>query len=331
MKPSNIILFGGAGFVGARLTQLLLDSGYNVTVYDLFLYDDSLSFLKSHRNISNLKIIKGDIRDIIFISSLIHEYDTVIHLACISNDPSFDLNPTLSKSINYDCFEPLVKLCANHKVNRFIYASSSSVYGVKDVSSVTENLETEPLTDYSLYKSLCEKILLRYHSPSFNVTILRPSTVCGNSPRLRLDVVVNILTMHAYYNKVINIFGGNQLRPNIHIEDMCKAYIKVLSNPKFSEYPVFNIGSINLKVSEIGDLVNKHFGGNLPVKIHETNDNRSYHTDSSKFYNFYDFTPERTVSDAISDLCNFFDTTNRSILDNSIFFNIKRMKDIGLI
>ena len=176
----------------------------------------------------NLKKITGDIRDFDLMKKMINGQDVVMHLACISNDPSFELNPDLGRSINLDPFEPMVDMAKKSGVKRFIYASSSSVYGVKDEPNVSENMSLEPLTDYSRFKADCEEIL-SYQSDEFTTVTIRPATVCGYSPRQRLDVVVNILTNLAYHNRKISIFGGAQLRPNIHIKDMVNAYLCVQS------------------------------------------------------------------------------------------------------
>ena len=227
MKFKNILITGGAGYVGSVLTKDLLKKGYQVTVLDLMIYGSEV--LTKHKNLS---IVKGDIRDQNLLNKLLPNHDVVIHLACISNDPSFELNPQLGKSINLDAFRPLVELSKKNKVKRFIYASTSSVYGIKSEKDVNENMSLEPLTDYSKYKVDCEIILNKYISEDFTPVTIRPATVCGYSPRQRLDVVVNILTNLAYHKREISIFGGKQLRPNIHIEDMVRAYETIIEAPK---------------------------------------------------------------------------------------------------
>ena len=219
----KILITGGAGYVGSKLVPKLLDLNYQVTVLDLMIYGTDV--LDQNEN---LKIIKGDIRDENLLEKILPTQDILIHLACISNDPSFELNPTLGKSINLDAFEPLVKLSRSKGISKFIYASSSSVYGIKTEKNVTEDMSLEPLTDYSKFKGDCEKILNKYKSDSFITTPIRPSTVCGYAKRQRLDLVVNILTNHAYHNRKIKVFGGDQLRPNVHIDDMVDSYIAVL-------------------------------------------------------------------------------------------------------
>ena len=213
----KILVVGGAGYVGSALVPKLLDLGHDITVFDLMIYGERV--LDDRKK---LKKIHGDIRQIDLLSKIIPGHDVVLHLACISNDPSFELNPTLGKSINYDAFEPLVKISLKSKINRFIYASSSSVYGIKKEKNVTEDMKLEPLTDYSKFKAQCEMILNNYSSDDFTTTTIRPATVCGYAPRQRLDVVMNIFANNAYHKKEISVFAGSQLRPNINIEDMAK-------------------------------------------------------------------------------------------------------------
>jgi len=211
----RVLVTGGAGYKGCILVPKLLKKGYKVVVYDLMItYDRGLP---EH---PKLKIIKGDIRNTKAFRQALDGCDAVIHMACISNDPSFELDPELSKTINYECFEPMVKASKEAGVKRFIYVSSSSVYGVSDAPDVTEEHPLVPLTDYNKYKGLCEPILGKYQSPDFTTVTFRPATVCGYSPRMRFDLSINILTNHAHQRGVITVFGGKQKRPNIHIEDV---------------------------------------------------------------------------------------------------------------
>jgi len=323
----KIFITGGAGYIGSKLVPKLLESGYEVTVLDLMIYGENV--LDNHKK---LKKIKGDIRNKNLLEKIIPGHDAVLHLACISNDPSFELNPSLGKSINYDAFEPLVKVSVESKVNRFIYASSSSVYGIKKEKMVNETMSLEPLTDYSKFKADCEKILLKYQSDNFITTIIRPATVCGYAPRQRFDLVVNILTNLAYNKREIKVFGGKQLRPNIHISDMVNAYLMVLEAPKnLISGEIFNVGYDNQSVDVIAQTVKKVVGSDVKIVNVQSNDDRSYHISSSKVETVLNFKPNFTVEDAVIDLTKAFE---KKLLPNSLddekYFNIKRMQSINL-
>lgn len=327
----NILITGGAGYVGAVLTPRLINLGHNVTVVDLMIYGEDV-FEKANFDRSKLKLIKGDIRDQKLLTSALEGIDTVIHLACISNDPSFDLNPELGRSINLDAFEPLVQLSLKAGVKRFIYASSSSVYGVKSESNVTEDMTLEPLTDYSRFKADCEKILEKYLDQDWTATTIRPATVCGYSPRQRLDVIVNILTNNAYHNREIKVFGGEQLRPNIHIEDMVDAYLLLLEAPHDKVHgKIFNAGFENQTVTQLADMVKRVIGDDVNVVTTATDDNRSYHISSRKIQEELGFKPKKTIEDAVVDLNA---ALKNGLLPNSMtdsrYFNIKVMLNIGL-
>ena len=324
----KILITGGAGYIGSALTDHLLVKGYKITVIDLMIYGEDV--LK--KNI-NLKIIKGDIRDKKLLEKEIPKHDVVIHLACISNDPSFELNPKLGKSINLDAFIPLVEISKNSSIKRFIYASSSSVYGIKNVSDVHEDKSLEPLTDYSKYKVECEKILRKYESENFTPVIIRPATVCGYSKRQRLDVVVNILTNLAYNKKEISVFGGEQLRPNIHIKDMVDAYEVLVNAPKSKvSGETFNVGYENLTVLELAQKVKGVIGDEVNIKFKSTDDNRSYHISSKKIKKILNFESKFTITDAVKDLKDAFEN---GLLPNSLsdekYFNIKRMQSLKLV
>jgi len=328
----HILVTGGAGYVGAKLVPELLLLGYKVNVLDLYLFGDTV--LESVKGHSNLREIKGDIRDPKVVQDALEGCDAVIHLACISNDPSFELNPTLGKSINLDAFEPLVKISKASGVKRFIYASSSSVYGVKKEPNVVEDMTLEPLTDYSKYKAECEEVLLRYIDDTFIGTTLRPATVCGYSPRQRLDVVVNILTNLGYNTGKIKIMGGKQLRPNIHIKDMVRAYCHVLKQPAEKiQGKVFNVGYENHPVESLGAMVKRQVEKEKEIELiyEHSDDNRSYHVSSQKIKDELGFEPKFTVEDAVQDLVQAF---KKGLLPDSLtaqrYSNIKTMNAAGL-
>ena len=324
---NKIFITGGAGYVGAVLVPHLLERDYKVTVLDLMIYGEDV--LPKH---PNLQLVKGDIRDQALLKKLIPGNNAVIHLACISNDPSFELNPVLGKSINLDAFRPLVEFSKNAGVDRFIYASSSSVYGIKNEPDVHEEMTLEPLTDYSRFKAACEKILAEYQSEDFTTVTIRPATVCGYSPRQRLDVVVNILTNLAYHKREISVFGGDQLRPNIHISDMVEAYVVLLSAPKEKiEGKIFNAGYENQPVRELAQTVKNVIGEDVKLITIPTDDNRSYHISSKKIKGELGFEAQHTIRGAVEDLKNAFDKgLLPDSLENEMYFNIKRMQSLNL-
>jgi nucleoside-diphosphate-sugar epimerase len=329
-KSKKIFVTGGAGYVGSALVPKLLGKGYKVKVLDLYIYgEDVLDAVKDHPNLIQ---VKGDLRSKKLVRKELKGFDTVIHLACISNDPSFELNPALGKSINYDAFTDLVDISVKEKVKNFIYASSSSVYGIKEEPEVTENLSLEPLTDYSKYKAMCETVLMNAAADDFIVTVIRPSTVCGYSPRLRLDLTVNILTNHAINKGEITVFGGEQKRPNLHIEDMTNLYLHLLEQPDEKIHKkIWNAGYHNYKVKDIAEIVKKIIDPKLPIKTVPTDDNRSYHVSSRKIADDIGFVAKHSIEEAVKDLKIAFDQGKiPNSMDNIRYFNIKMMQSINL-
>lgn len=325
----RVMVTGGAGYVGSSLIPKLLRNGYEVSVLDLYLYGDVFADIKPNPNLTE---VKGDLRNPADVSRALAGCDAVIHLACISNDPSFDLNPDLGRSINFDCFRPLVKAAKDAGIKRFIYASSSSVYGIKKDMNVTEELSLEPLTDYSKYKAMCEEVLEEEREPGFVAVTLRPATICGYAPRLRLDLTVNILTSHAINNKRITVFGGEQLRPNLHVEDMTDLYLQLLEAPDEAiSGKVWNAGYHNLKVREIAEMVQSEVGQGVDIVVTPSDDHRSYHVSSDKIKREFGFTAQRTVSDAIVDLRDAFLAGKvPNAMTDDRYYNIKRMQAVKL-
>ena len=326
----HILVTGGAGYVGSALVPKLLDSGYSVTVLDLYLYGDHI--FSKHKNNSNLKEVKGDLRHPERVKKALTDCDAVIHLACISNDPSYDLNPDLGRSINYDAFRPLVQASKAAGVKTFVYASSSSVYGIKEDEEVTEDLPLEPLTDYSKYKAMCEDVLQKENEDGFCTVTVRPSTVCGYAPRLRLDLTVNILTNHAVNNRKITVFGGSQMRPNIHMNDMVDVYLHLLDLPSERiDGGVYNAGYENLPVMQIAEVVRDTVGTDIDIEVTPTDDNRSYHISSEKMKNELGFEARCSVQDAVKHLKSAFDAGKiPDPMFSSLYYNIKRMQEINL-
>ena len=330
---NKVLVTGGAGYKGCVLVPKLLNAGYEVVVYDLMLFGSA--GLPSH---PRLEVISGDIRETAAYAAAVRGCDSVIHMACISNDPSFELDPDLSRTINYDCFEPMVAASKAAGVRRFVYVSSSSVYGVSDSPDVTEEHPLVPLTDYNKYKGMCEPILLKYQSSDFTVVILRPATVFGYSTRMRFDLTINILTNHAVNRGLITVFGGAQKRPNIHIEDVTDLYVLMLTYPaELIAGEVFNAGYENYTVSQLAEMVKtvveREFPEKGPIRIETTatNDNRSYHVSSRKIAEKLGYRPSRTIEDGIRDLCCAFKAGKfDNSLGNEDYINVKTVKKLQL-
>lgn len=328
----KILITGGAGYVGTLLTQQLLALGYEVVVYDAMYYG---CYLPDH---PHQTLIQGDIRDCNLFKKALDGVHTVIHLACISNDPSFHLDEELSKTINYDCFEPLVIAAKQAGVRRFINASSSSVYGVSDAPNVTEEHPLVPLSLYNKYKGMCEPLLFKHQSKHFVCVNIRPATICGYSPRMRLDLSVNILTHHAVVMNKITVFGGEQLRPNLHIQDMCDLYAALVKLPDEKiAGETFNFGFQNHSMNEIAQVVKRvvleEFPDkqDLPIEIQPSDDKRSYHICSKKIQHQLGIQPKYAVEDAVRDLCRAFRSGKLKDTTTDISFsNVKTLMAKGI-
>ena len=324
----NVLVTGGAGYVGTLLASQLRAAGYNVSVYDIMYYGCEL------KPQPRLKIIEGDIRDTAKFRDACGGVNAVIHLACISNDAGFELDEKLSEEINYKCFEPMVVAAKEQGVKRFIYASSSSVYGYSEAPRVTEEHPLVPLTLYNKFKGLCEPLLFKHQSKDFVCVTIRPATICGYSARMRLDLSVNILTNHAVNNNKIAVFGGEQQRPNLHIQDMCDLYklLLELTDDKIAG-ETFNAGYQNQSIMDIAKIVKKVVQeefpekGEIPIVMTPSNDSRSYRITSDKIAAKLGFKPKRTIEDAVRDLCKAFKEGKLpDSMTDERYFNVKMLK-----
>jgi nucleoside-diphosphate-sugar epimerase len=328
----SVFVTGGAGYCGSRLVPQLLSRGYRVTVYDIMYFGSDFLPLAN----PNLRVIEGDIRDARKLRESCRGHEALVSLACISNDASFELDEALSTSVNLDAFEPMVVAAKESGVKRFIYASSSSVYGVSDRPDVTEDHPLIPLTLYNKYKGICEPLLREHTDESFVGVTFRPATVCGYAPRQRLDLSVNILTNHAVNKDRITVFGGAQLRPNLHIQDYCDAVELLLTAPTEKvQNEVFNVGYQNMSISDIAVLVKtvveKEFPEKreIPIETSPSDDIRSYHINSGKIKRALDFEPRHSIDDAVRELCAAFrDGRLPHSFEDDRYFNVRRLQHL---
>lgn len=333
MRFKNILITGGAGYCGSVLVPQLLEMGYVVSVYDILYYGKDFLPLDH----PGLSVVEGDIRDTETLAQHLNDIDAVLHLGCISNDASFVLDEALSTSVNLDAFEPMVVAAKEAGVKRFVYASSSSVYGVSDEKDVTEDHPLVPLTLYNEYKGLCEPLLFKHTDENFVGVVFRPATVCGYGPRQRLDVSVNILTNLAVNRGKITVFGGLQLRPNLHIQDyadLCKLLLEA-PDEKVAD-GVYNCGFQNMSIMDIALVVKKVVeeefpeNGEIEIETTPTDDIRSYHINSDKIKRELGFAPSHSIEEAVRDLCQAFreDKLPDSFDDDS-YYNVRTMQAIG--
>ncbi len=324
----KVFVTGGGGYVGSALIPKLLEKGYEVVSYDLYIYGD---VLKKH---PHLKEIKGDIRDRKKLLESSKSSDAFIHLACISNDPSFDLDPALGKSINYYAFRNIIDASTQGNIKRLIVASSTSQYGIMPLDmEVTEDTPAEPITDYARYKIACEKMLNDADVGELEYVFVRPATLCGYAPRLRLDLSVNILTINALVNKKIRVFGGSQMRPALNIKDMVRFYELMLEAPKEKIHrQAFNVSYANNTIMQLAELVKRVVGDpSISLEVTPSDDLRSYHVNTDKMKRVLNFECRYDFEDAIRSL---IDAYNKGLivdgLNNSQYYNIKRMKEVHL-
>ncbi len=316
----NILITGGGGYVGTNLTKELLSEGYNVTVLDTFWFGN---YLKKHKK---LKIIKKDIRMI--SKKDVNKIDCIMHLASIANDPAAELNAKLTWDVNVLATYKLITLAINQKVKKFIFASSGSVYGIKKERKVTEDLSLEPISEYNKSKMIGERVLLSYKK-KIDLTILRPATVCGYSPAMRLDVAINALTFGALKNNLITVFGGKQIRPNLTMYDMVNAYKfslkrKFTKNRKLNKI-IFNLGFENLSIKSMAKIIQKKINTGSKILVTSTNDPRSYRQNSDRIIK-EGFLPQKSIKDSIAEIKEKF--LEKKIIKKESYYRINTLKMI---
>lgn len=324
----TVLVTGGSGFVGSALVPKLLAVGHKVVSYDSCLFgEDILQPWAAHPGLTE---VRADLRDTDRMARALEGIDAVVHLACVSNDPSYDLDPTLGKAVNYDATVSLIDRARKQGIKRFIFASSSSVYGLREEPEITEDLKPEPLTGYSRDKLEAELYLFSKGSSDFTVSALRPATVCGWARRLRLDLVVNIFATQAYYKKKVTLFGGTQKRPNIHIEDIADCYVEFMRYPAEKIHRrAFNVGHGNFTLAELGALVKEALGDRqVEITSIPTDDKRSYHISSERIRRELGFEARRTIAEAVRSLAAAFGAgLVKDALENPLYYNARFMKD----
>ncbi len=319
-----ILVTGGAGYIGSVLVPTLLERGYPVTVVDRFLFGrDTLPHHPA------LTLVEADLRDRERVRGVLFRggFDAVIHLAAISNDPSSEIDPRLTRAVNLDALEHLFRAAKEAGVPRMIYASSASVYGLKSEAEVTEDLPLEPLTLYAEYKAEGEAILSRLADDAYCGVAVRSATVCGYSPRLRLDLTINILTEHAVTRGKIRVFGGAQQRPNIHVRDLAGFYADLVTAPReLIQGQAFNVSRENSTVMELARMIRDEIDPDLPIETVATDDQRSYRLSGDKAARVLGFRPPTPLVQAVRDLAAAFADGRIADPADPIYRNVELMK-----
>jgi nucleoside-diphosphate-sugar epimerase len=329
MAKTSILVTGGGGYIGSVLVGKLLERGHRVTVLDTFYFGEQV--LDHHKGKGDLGLVKGDIRDAGAVKGAVAGKDMVIHLAAMSNDPSADLDPNETMSVNWEASRALVAAARNAGIRRFINASSASVYGVKETPNVTEDLSLEPITLYGKTKAMTEQMVREAHTRDFVTVSLRPATVCGYSTRQRLDLTVNMLTAQAVNRSLITVFGGTQYRPNLHIDDMTDLYcLMVEADEAKIGGEVFNAGYENRTVAQIATAVKDVVGPQVEIKTTDTNDPRSYRLSSEKILKVLGYRTKKTIHDAAAEVKTAFGRKWLGDMDAAQYHNVKLMKAKGL-
>ena len=324
---STVLVTGGAGYIGCVLVPKLAKR-YRVVILDACWFGKE-ALLSATAGLDNVTLIEGDIRDTPTVRGVLTEYrpSAVIHLAAVSNDPCSEIDPELTRSINLEATSEVMRLANEHGVRRFLNASSASVYGIKETADVTEDLSLEPLTLYARYKTETEKVLGELIDETFCGASVRAATVCGFSPRLRLDLTINILTYHALRRGAIRVFGGTQMRPNIHVQDLTDFYALLLELPDEAiRGKAFNVVTSNATVMELAEMIRDNIDAQLPINVVPTEDTRSYHLSGAKARAELEFEPQRPLDLAIRELREAFDQGTIADPDSIEHRNVEVMK-----
>jgi len=329
----KILITGGFGYVGSRLTPFLLEKNYAVRVIDLNLYGDvGLQSLKKDPSFSTwesrFEFMRADIREPSAIEEATQGVDTIIHLAAISNDPTGQLDESLTKQVNFDAVGLLLSIAKKNGVKRFINASSSSVFGIKNDENVTEVLEPEPLTFYSKYKMLAEWLVRSASSPDFVTVNIRPATICGYSARQRFDLTVNKLTADGVRKRMITVHGGEQRRPNVGMTDMINLYAQLIqAKDSIINGRTFNFGFENLKIVDIARLVQKELADLDPnVQITDTFDKRDYHISAKKIVSELGYQPVSSIAKEVAELRKALESGKFPDIEAAEHHNLKSMQ-----
>jgi nucleoside-diphosphate-sugar epimerase len=323
-RSPAVLITGGAGYIGSVLTPKLLASGHRVTVFDRFFFGRET--LRPH---ADLTLVDGDIRDGEAFGKTLEggDFDAVIHLAAVSNDPSSEIDPEITRQINLVALEDVMRRAKAAGVRRFLYASSASVYGVKGDPDVHEELSLDPITLYAKYKAEGEAILRALVGPEFVGVAVRAATVCGYSPRLRLDLTINILSSQALGGRRITVFGGGQMRPNIVVDDLADFYMLLLEAPADRvNGQAFNVSHSNATVRELAELVRREIDEATVIDVSPTNDHRSYHLSATRARDVLGFVPRRGLESAVQGLRTAFEDGLVREPTAKIYRNVELMK-----